>query len=87
MSIDLYYDSDCPLAAGVRDDLRSVLDEAGLDLRVVEHVDEGRLSPTLLVDGRDVVAERPPGRGCRTDRPSREQLRAAVARLGNGAHR
>lgn len=78
MVIDLYYDSDCPLVDGVRDDLRHVLEEAGVDRRVVEHIDRGRLSPTLLVDGHDPAGEQPEGRGCRIRRPSPEQIRAAV---------
>jgi len=78
MTIELYYDSDCPLAAGVRQDLAAVLAESGSERAVTERVDAGRLSPTLLVDGDDVSGDQHPGSGCRLTRPTRDQIRSAL---------
>jgi len=84
MTIELFYDSDCPLADGVRKDLHAVLAEAGSERAVAEHVDAGRLSPTLLVDGDDVAGDQPPGSGCRLTRPTRDQIRSALSRGDRG---
>lgn len=84
MSVDLFYDSDCPLAAPVRGDVLDCLAKAGLAWELREHLDEGRLSPTLLLDGSDVLGDQPPGSGCRLERPSRAQIIAVLTRPSGG---
>lgn len=76
-TVELYVDSGCPNAHLVRNRLRQCLAERP-DWRLREHRDTGRLSPTVLVAGRDVVAGRDPGTGCRLDLPSGADLRRAL---------
>lgn len=78
--LDLWYDSGCVRAERIRERVRAGL--AGLELgwSLHEHVDEGVLSPTLLVDGADVVSARAPAQGCRLDLPTVTQIRDAVQR-------
>lgn len=78
--VQLYVDSDCVLADRVRSDLLACLVEAQLDWPVTEYRDTDRVSPTLLVDGADVLDPLPRGRGCRLELPTRSQIRAALAR-------
>lgn len=79
--VRLQYVSDCPLVERVRADLRLVLAATGISAVLEE--DEGDYpSPTLLVDGRDVVTGRSSGDApqCRLDLPTREQIATALSR-------
>ena len=69
----------CPNADRVRADLRRALGLIGLDASVVERVGDYP-SPSVLVDGIDVVTLRPsdPGARCRLDLPTYQQLLAAL---------
>lgn len=84
MLIELLRAPDCPNATPVR----AVLDECLAELGIVAPVNErvgAYASPSVLVDGVDVVA-RPPGGHerpcCRLDLPDRDQLRTALRRAG-----
>lgn len=81
----MFYDHDCPLAGGLRDDVIVCLLEAGRRFQLVEQIDAGRLSPTLLLDGVDVSEWRPPGHGCRLDRPPVDRIRQALSELGTNS--
>jgi hypothetical protein len=78
LEIDLYYDSDCPNAGPVRAQLQACLGERELTWRLREHRDAGRLSPTLLVNGDDVLPAQAAGTGCRLDVPSRDDICRAL---------
>ncbi len=78
MRIELRCAPDCPNVAATRRLLQACLVEAGLTAMVRER--EGAWpSPTLLVDGRDVMGA-PPTRkaSCRLDVPTRERILAAL---------
>lgn len=82
MRIELLLVPDCPLAPAAREALAVGLDELGLDTVVHERVGDYP-SPTVLVDGRDVmtgilgVAQTA---ACRLDVPTAAQITAAVQR-------
>ncbi len=95
MRVDLVYDPDCPNVAAARTALAEAFVVAGLapswnehcraDGALPAHV-EGYGSPTILVDGRDVMGE-PPGtaRCCRlypggSKAPPRDAIVAALRR-------
>jgi hypothetical protein len=83
MDIAFYRDHDCPLATPVRADLVELLDELGIPYRMTEHVDAGRLSPTVLVDGTDLLdpQPQPAALGCRITPPARSEIRAALGQI------
>lgn len=86
VDVALYYDHDCPLAGPLRGDVVNCLTELGMPFVIHEHLDEERLSPTLLIGGVDVLDPLPPGSGCRLERPSAARIRDAVARAtGSGS--
>jgi hypothetical protein len=72
---------DCPLAARVRTLLRECLDEASTPA-LVEDLEGPYPSPTLLVDGVDVVTGTAPSHEvcCRLDLPTRTQILNALQR-------
>jgi hypothetical protein len=77
--IELLHVRGCPLVEQVRATLDSCLREAGLT--AVVHDREGRFaSPTLLIDGVDVVTGAPAKTpaSCRLDLPNRRQILAAL---------
>ena len=76
--LDLWYDTGCPHAAHVRELVMACLAGRELSWTLHEHVDAGMLSPTLLVDGADVVSARAPAHGCRLDLPTSHQIRDAL---------
>jgi hypothetical protein len=78
--VELYYDSDCAQAVPLRDLVLSCLAGRGVAWTFREEVDRGRLSPTLLVDGRDVAGHHAPATGCRLDRPEAAQICLALDR-------
>jgi hypothetical protein len=77
--IELLYVPGCPSLSSLRATVEHCLREAGVD--AVVHECEGAFaSPTLLIDGVDVVTGTPaqtPG-SCRLDLPSRELILAAL---------
>jgi hypothetical protein len=78
LKIELLHVSGCAHVEDARRLLRSSLTELGLDEQVEEK--QGAYpSPTILVDGRDVMG-RPEATGasCRLDVPTRERLLAAL---------
>ena len=79
--IEVVHEADCPLVDRVVTIVRSYLTASGSDAVFV--VREGELaSPTVLVDGLDVVTGRPPGAtsACRLDLPTENQIRIALER-------
>jgi hypothetical protein len=79
--VELYSHEGCPLVEQTRGLLRQCLGIVGLDdVPVHEHVG-AYASPTVVVDGRDVMGGPPPVDGvprCRLDVPTREQLLSAL---------
>lgn len=79
--IEVVHVSECPSLEAVLALLRSCLDSSGYDAAVV--VREGTLaSPTVLVDGIDVVTGLPPtaATACRIDLPTESQILTALER-------
>ncbi|CAJ1505348.1 alkylmercury lyase [[Mycobacterium] burgundiense] len=82
MRVELRRHPGCPNAETVRQSLDECLRELGLPDAVVDVVGDYP-SPTVLVDGVDVVtgsAEQLLGRACRLDLPTRERILEALAR-------
>lgn len=77
--VELRWVSHCPNVERVRRELLAVLAELDLTLDVEERVG-AYPSPTVLIDGLDVVThETPqPGPSCRLDLPTHDQLVAAL---------
>ena len=77
--VELRWVPDCPNVDRVRRELLAVLAELDLTLEVEERVGDYP-SPTVVVDGLDVVThETPqPGPSCRLDLPTHAQLVAAL---------
>jgi protein-tyrosine-phosphatase len=78
--VELRSHQGCPLVERTRSLLRECLAEAGLSTPVIETVG-AYPSPTVLVDGRDVMGD--PGvapgiAACRVDAPTRDRLLAAL---------
>ncbi|AFM17872.1 hypothetical protein Mycch_3122 [Mycolicibacterium chubuense NBB4] len=75
MRIDLLRHPGCAHAEQVRRLVDECLSAAGCDALVVDTVGDYP-SPTVLVDGKDVVTggEAQRGRACRLDLPTRERL-------------
>ncbi|MCX8565164.1 alkylmercury lyase [Mycolicibacterium mucogenicum] len=80
MRIELLSSPDCPHAAATRQLLVDALAAAGIADPIIERVG-AYPSPTVLIDGRDVMRPGQPLRGqmCRLDLPTVDQLRAALA--------
>jgi hypothetical protein len=79
--VQLLHVPDCPLAPRVRTMLRECLDEARM-AAVVEDMEGEYPSPTVLVNGVDVVTGRPASGDarCRLDLPTRDQILGALRR-------
>jgi 8-oxo-dGTP pyrophosphatase MutT (NUDIX family) len=78
--VELLSHDGCPLVGHTRTLLRECLAEAGLTASVIEKVG-AYPSPTVIVDGRDVMGD--PGvapgiAACRVDTPTRARLLAAL---------
>jgi hypothetical protein len=89
MNVELLIAPDCPNASAARALLTVCLRRVGLDLRVREQVGEFP-SPTILVDGIDVMTGReggPPMSACRLDLPTESRVLAALSRAGEPADR
>jgi hypothetical protein len=77
--VELLYVPGCPSLGSVRATVEECLKEAGTD--AVVHERQGAFaSPTLLIDGVDVVTGAPPRTpgSCRLDLPNRGQILAAL---------
>ena len=86
MNVELLLAPDCPHAGSARAVLDECLDRLGLQVRVWERVGDYP-SPTVLVDGIDVMTEAagvPPVRACRLDVPSRSRVLAALRSRATG---
>ena len=78
MKIELLWLPGCPHVDAARALLRRCLDRLGLDSTVTERTGEYP-SPTVLVDGRDVMGEpAAAGASCRLDVPSEGGVMAAL---------
>jgi hypothetical protein len=80
MKVELLVAPDCPNADAARALLTACLRRLGSDIRVRERVGEFR-SPTILVDGIDVMTGRdsgPPMSACRLDVPTEHRVLAAL---------
>ena len=80
MRVELLSHEGCPLAEHTRTLLRDCIAEAGLTVAMIEKVG-AYPSPTVLIDGRDVMGD--PGvapgiAACRVDTPTRERLLTAL---------
>lgn len=80
MRIELVYDPGCPNAGCARERLRAAMRALGVSDRfLVERVDAARPSPSVLIDGVDVMGTPPESaRACRLDLPSEHHLLAAL---------
>ncbi len=79
--VEVVHERDCPLVDQAVERVRLYLSATGTDAVVV--VREGELaSPTVLVDGLDVVTGLPPvtAVACRLDLPTDDQIRIALER-------
>jgi hypothetical protein len=82
VSVELLTAPDCPNAPAARALLTGCLHRLGLDVRVWERVGEFP-SPTILVDGVDVMTGREGGPSmsvCRLDVPTEARVLAALRR-------
>lgn len=80
MNVELLVAPDCPNAAAARAVLVECLDRLGLIVQVRERVGDYP-SPTILVDGVDVMTNRPEMprvRACRLDVPTADRILAAL---------
>lgn len=79
VAVELRFVPDCPNLAPARHELRAALADLGLPLAVVAEVVGDYPSPSLLVNGVDVmggIGEGPAA--CRLDLPTGERIRAAL---------
>lgn len=81
VAVQLLQVPDCPLVEGVRESVRKSARTLGIEVDITDIVGE-HPSPTVVIDGRDVVAGHPPtgDASCRLDRPTAEQIAAALRR-------
>lgn len=79
IKVEFWYDADCPNAPVVRSRLASCLQGLTARWTLREHCDGGVLSPTVLINGEDVMHRPiPKGRGCRLDLPTTGQIDDAL---------
>jgi hypothetical protein len=84
MNVELLVAPDCPNASAARALLTTCLHRLGLDIGVRELVGDYP-SPTILVDGIDVMTGQAGGRpisACRLDVPTESRVLAALQRPG-----
>jgi hypothetical protein len=78
--VELLYFEGCPHAAGARALLRACIDRLGLAIEVEEPRGDFP-SPTILIDGRDIMGQPSyAGRCCRLDVPTDSRLMEALRR-------
>ncbi len=78
MKVELRYVPNCPHTDEARHLLRTCMDELGLAV-CIEEREEPYSSPSILVDGVDVMGE-PASKepSCRLNRPTRDRVVAAL---------
>jgi hypothetical protein len=89
MRVELLVGPDCPNAPTARALLTACLRRLGVEVQVRKRVGEFP-SPTILVDGMDVMTGRdggPPMSACRLDVPTEARVLAALDRPGGRADR
>jgi hypothetical protein len=82
MNVELLLASDCPHASRARTVLADCLDQLSLDIPVREQVGDFP-SPTILVDGVDVMTDTagaPRMQACRLDVPTASRVLTALRR-------
>ncbi len=80
MKLELFFFAGCPHAGPARELLRRCLADAGLPDVVQEHEGD-HPSPTIRVDGTDVMGDPPStGRSCRLELPTEARIVAALRR-------
>ena len=82
MRVELLLAPDCPHAGAARTTVDRCLEQLGLDTQVVERLGDYP-SPTLLVDGVDVMNDAPGtprAQACRLDVPTESRVLAALRR-------
>lgn len=80
MRVELLLAPDCPLADAARATVERCIDQLGLAAQVVERVGDYP-SPTLLVDGVDVmndISGVPQSQACRLDVPTESRVLTAL---------
>lgn len=80
MRVELLLAPDCPNAAAARRLVGNCLAQLDLTVAIVERTGDYP-SPTVLVDGTDVMTDRqgaPRGQACRLDLPTTPRLLAAL---------
>ena len=78
MTVEVIYFAGCPHAESARALVRRCVAGVGIDVAVIEREDDFP-SPTVRVDGRDVMGDPPmSGRACRLDLPTEERVMAAL---------
>ncbi len=84
MKIELLHVPGCPHVANAR----RLLQECLAELKITAHVEEHQgayPSPTILLDGRDVMGGSMGDRAaCRLDQPTREAILAALGTASGG---
>jgi len=80
LRVELLTAPDCPNAAAARELVTECLASSGAEAVLVERIG-GYRSPTVLVDGTDVMGTTgpPAGDACRLDVPTRARVLAALA--------
>lgn len=84
--VELLLVPNCPHGDSTRALLTHTLQDLGVNVEVIERIGE-HASPTVLVDGLDVMTGTAPAAGgasCRLDLPTPERLRQAI---GGGVRR
>ena len=85
VAVELRSVPDCPNLAPARHELRAALADLGLPLAVVTEVVGDYPSPSILVDGVDVMGGVSGGSAsCRLDLPTGERIRAALRQVIGG---
>lgn len=81
VAVTLLQVPDCPLVDGARAMVRRTARDLGVEIRLIDVVGD-HPSPTVVIDGQDVVTGRAPAGdpACRLDLPTTEQLAAALRR-------
>jgi hypothetical protein len=83
MKIEFVSFPGCPNAEVVRDRLRACLVRLGLPDESVAHVSRADYpSPSILVDGKDVLGEAVACSSCRVALPSEAEIMLALGRAG-----